>query len=64
MVLNPPVPAREVNAVTLTWKWFISASILVTGLLVKAGAPLVAVVGGIAIAAALTWKLMDHQSRR
>jgi cytochrome b len=53
-----------VNAVTLTWKWFISASILVTGLLVKAGAPLVAVVGGIAIAAALTWKLMDHQSRR
>jgi hypothetical protein len=62
--LNPPVPAREVNAVPLTWKWFISASILVTGLLLKAGAPLVAVVGGIAIAAALTWKLMDHQSRR
>jgi hypothetical protein len=38
------------------WKYFIGASILAAGLLVKAGAPLVPVVLGLGVAAFLTWK--------
>jgi hypothetical protein len=37
-------------------KYFIGASILAAGLAVKAGAPIVPVVGGLAIAALVTWK--------
>ena len=40
----------------MKWKYFIGASILTAGLLVKAGAPLVAVVIGIAGAAFLNWR--------
>ena len=38
------------------WKYFIGASILAAGLVIKAGAPVVPVVLGLAAAAFLTWK--------
>ena len=38
------------------WKYFIGASILAAGLVLKAGAPLVPIVLGLAVAAFLTWK--------
>ena len=38
------------------WKYFIGASILAAGLVLKAGAPLVPIVLGLAAAAFLTWK--------
>ena len=41
---------------TMKWKFFLSACILVGGLLIKFGAPLSAVIGGIALAAIMTWK--------
>jgi hypothetical protein len=40
----------------MNWKYFIGASILATGLLIKAGAPLVAIAMGIAMAAFLNWR--------
>jgi hypothetical protein len=40
----------------MSWKYFIGASILGTGLLIKAGAPLVPVVMGIAMAALFNWR--------
>ena len=40
----------------MRWKFFIGSCILVAGLLLKAGAPVVAVVLGIAAAAFVTWK--------
>lgn len=40
---------------TLTWRYFGGASILAAGLLLKYGAPLAAVLFGIAVAAAVTW---------
>jgi len=42
-------------AMTLTWRYFGGASILAAGLLVKFGAPLPAVLLGIASAAGLNW---------
>lgn len=39
----------------MRWKWFIGASILAAGLLFKAGAPVIAVVAGVALAAVFTW---------
>jgi hypothetical protein len=38
------------------WQYFMGASILVAGLLLKAGAPLVPIAVGLAVAAFLTWK--------
>ena len=38
------------------WKYFLGASILAVGLLLKAGAPLFPLVLGLAAAAFLTWK--------
>jgi hypothetical protein len=38
------------------WQYFIGASILAAGLLLKAGAPLVPIAVGLAVAAFLTWK--------
>ena len=38
------------------WKYFVGASILAVGLVLKAGAPLVPIVLGLAAAAFLTWK--------
>lgn len=40
----------------MNWKYFIGSSILVTGLLIKVGAPLVAIALGIAGAAFINWK--------
>lgn len=45
------------------WKLFIGASILAAGLLVKAGAPVVPIVLGIAVAAIVTWKT-DRRANR
>jgi hypothetical protein len=39
----------------MKWKFFLGASILSVGLLLKAGAPLVPVAVGLAAAAYLTW---------
>jgi hypothetical protein len=38
------------------WKYFFGASILAVALLVKAGAPLVPLALGLAVAAYFTWK--------
>ena len=38
------------------WKYFIGASILAVGLVLKAGAPLVPIVLGLAAGAYVTWK--------
>ena len=40
----------------MTWKYFIGACILASGLLFKAGAPVVPVAIGIAAAAFLNWR--------
>lgn len=40
----------------MKWKFFIGSSILAAGLLFKAGAPVVAVALGIALAAFVNWK--------
>jgi hypothetical protein len=37
------------------WKLFIGSCILAAGLLVKAGAPILSVVAGIALAGLVTW---------
>ena len=39
-----------------TWKFFVGACILATGLLLKAGAPLAPIAVGIAAAAFFNWK--------
>jgi hypothetical protein len=44
----------------MKWKFFVGACILTAGLLIKAGAPLVAIVAGIAGAAFINWK--KHRS--
>jgi hypothetical protein len=40
----------------MNWKYFVGSSILVAGLLIKFGAPVVAVALGIAGAAFFNWK--------
>ena len=40
----------------MKWKFFIGACILASGLLFKAGAPVIPVAAGIAVAAFLNWK--------
>jgi hypothetical protein len=42
--------------VEMSWRLFIGAAILATGLLIKVGAPLVPVVMGIAMAALFNWR--------
>jgi len=41
----------------MSWKYFVGASILATGLLIKIGAPLVPIALGIAMAAFFNWQL-------
>jgi hypothetical protein len=41
----------------MSWKYFMGASILATGLLVKVGAPLVSLALGISMAAFCNWQL-------
>ena len=43
----------------MNWKYFIGSCVLATGLLLKAGAPLVPIALGIAAAALFNWK--KHQ---
>jgi hypothetical protein len=45
------------------WKYFIGASILAAGLVLKAGAPLVPIVLGVAVAAFLTWKKSERPTK-
>ena len=40
----------------MNWKFFVGASILSAGLLIKLGVPLIAVVLGVGLAGAVTWK--------
>jgi hypothetical protein len=40
----------------MKWKYFVGACILAVGLVLKAGAPLIPVVLGVAAAAFITWK--------
>lgn len=40
----------------MNWKFFIGACILATGLLIKAGAPVIPVAIGIAAAAFVNWR--------
>ena len=47
---------RAIEQPTMKWNLFFSASILVGGVLVKVGAPMPAVVGGIGLAAVWNWK--------
>ena len=44
------------NDVAMNWKYFIGSCVLATGLLLKAGAPLVPIALGIAAAAYFNWK--------
>jgi len=49
----------------MSWKFFIGASILSAGLLIKVGAPLVPVVVGIAMAAFVNhWRQRGQPARR
>jgi hypothetical protein len=48
---------------TFRWKFFVGAAILAVGLLIKAGAPLVPIALGLAIAAVVTWKA-DRRTTR
>jgi hypothetical protein len=41
----------------MNWKFFIGSCILVAGLLLKAGAPIVPVAAGMALAAIITWRM-------
>jgi hypothetical protein len=45
------------------WKFFLGASILAVGLLLKAGAPLVPIVIGLLLAAIVTWKTRRRTNR-
>jgi hypothetical protein len=45
------------------WKYFVGASILAAGLLVKAGAPLVPILVGLAAAAFYTWKKSERPNQ-
>lgn len=45
------------NQSSMKWKFFIGSCILAAGLLLKAGAPIVPIAAGMAIAAIVTWKM-------
>jgi len=45
----------------MSWKYFVGASILAAGLLIKVGAPLVPVALGIALAAFFNWR-REHRA--
>jgi len=48
----------------MNWKFFVGASILATGLLIKVGAPLVPLAIGIAMAALVNWRRGLQRDRR
>ena len=41
----------------MKWKFFVGSCILAAGLLIKAGAPVVPIAAGMAIAGLFTWKM-------
>jgi hypothetical protein len=45
----------------MKWKFFVGATILTVGLMLKAGAPLVPVIIGVAGAAFLNWKKLQSE---
>jgi hypothetical protein len=47
----------------MKWKFFIGSCILAAGLLIKAGAPIVPVAVGMAVAGLVTWKLQQRTNR-
>lgn len=49
---------------TVSWNLFVSAAILSAGLLVKLGAPIEALAGGVGLAAFLNWKGLVPGVRR
>jgi hypothetical protein len=46
------------------WKYFLGASILAVGLLLKAGAPIVPLAIGLAVAAYFTWKKSSRSTKQ
>ena len=48
--------------ISMKWKFYIGSCILVAGVLVKAGAPIVPIVAGLAIAGFVTWKLQRRSN--
>jgi hypothetical protein len=47
----------------MSWKFFVGSCILAAGLLMKAGAPIVPLATGIAVAGIVTWRLRRRSSR-
>jgi hypothetical protein len=45
----------------MKWKFFVGASILACGLLVKVGAPLISLVLGVAFAALVNWRTLRRE---
>jgi|KBSMisStaDraftv2_1062788.scaffolds.fasta_scaffold00671_20 hypothetical protein len=55
----------EIGALAMgRWKYFFGASILAVALLLKAGAPLLPLVLGLAAAALFTWKMAARPPRQ
>jgi hypothetical protein len=51
------------NESSVRWKFFAGSCLLVAALLVKAGAPIVPVASGMALAGIITWKLQRRANR-
>jgi hypothetical protein len=47
----------------MKWKFFLGATILTVGLMIKLGAPLIPVAIGVAGAAFVNWKKLQSESR-
>jgi hypothetical protein len=45
------------SELSMKWKFFVGSCILAAGLLIKAGAPVVPIAAGMAIAGLFTWKM-------
>jgi len=48
---------------SMKWKFFLGSCILAAGLLIKAGAPIVPIAAGMAVAGLVTWKLQRRTTR-
>jgi hypothetical protein len=47
----------------MKWKFFVGSCILAAGLLLKAGAPIVPLAAGIAVAGVVTWRWQRRATR-
>jgi hypothetical protein len=47
----------------VSWRYFLGAAILASGVLIKVGAPLAAVAAGVALAAFINWRT-EHRARK